>query len=185
MSELSAKIEAILFESVKPITIIKLAKILGCTTEITAGEVAELTKIRNGLDSGIHLISGMEGVQLVSNPDFSEVISTIIKEEGNSDLTKPSLETLTIIAYRGPITKPEIEAIRGVNCGLIIRNLLMRGLIVESEDTIKLQTIYSLSNDALRFLGVHDVSELVDYQTFNNDGKIDALLAAGYSSSDL
>ena len=92
------------------------------------------------------------------------------------ELTRPSIETLTIIAYRGPITKPEIEQIRGVNCSLILRNLLMRGLVEESESVERLQPVYAISADFLRHLGLHAISDLPDYATLHGDEKISQLL---------
>jgi len=61
--------------------------------------------------------------------ESSEIVEKFLKEELTGEMTRPQLETLTIIAYRGPMTKMEIEQIRGVNCSLILRNLLMRGLV--------------------------------------------------------
>lgn len=176
MNELSAKIEAVLFVATKPMPAKQLAKILALSIEEVDTSIAELVTVRNVDVSGIHVIVGDEGVQLVSNPLFTDVVSALAKEDIDSELTRPSLETLTIVAYRGPMTKPEIEAIRGVNCTLILRNLLVRGLITEEEDAIKLQAVYTLSNDALRYLGLHDVKELSDYDALHGNHKIDTLL---------
>jgi segregation and condensation protein B len=176
MNELSVKIEALLFVATKPMTTKQLAKILNVSIEEVSASVAELTAVRNIDESGVHVIVGDEGVQLVSNPKFTDAVSALAKEDIDSELTRPSLETLTIVAYRGPMTKPEIEAIRGVNCTLILRNLLVRGLITEEEDSIKLQAVYALSNDALRYLGLHDVKELTDYDALHGNNKIDKLL---------
>ena len=176
MNELLAKIEAMLFIATKPIEAKRLAKILSVTMEDINLALAELAEIRNVETSGIHVIFGEEGVQLVSNPIFADSLLALTKEDTDFELTRPSLETLTIIAYRGPITKPEIEAIRGVNCTLIIRNLLVRGLIVEEEDTAKLQPPYALSNDCLRYLGIHKTTELADYESLHGNKKIDSLV---------
>lgn len=176
MNELSAKIEALLFVATKPMPIKQLAKILGASIEDIDAAISQLVVVRNTDLSGIHFIVGDEGIQLVSNPLFADVVSALAKEDVDSELTRPSLETLTIVAYRGPMTKPEIEAIRGVNCTLILRNLLVRGLITEEEDSIKLQAVYTLSNDALRYLGLHDVKELADYDVLHGNNKIDKLL---------
>ena len=176
MNELSAKIEGLLFVATKPMLAKQLAKILGVSIEEIDASIVQLMAIRNTDASGIHVIAGDEGVQLVSNPLFADVVSALAKEDTDFELTRPSLETLTIVAYRGPMTKPEIEAIRGVNCTLILRNLLVRGLITEEEDSMKLQAVYALSNDALRYLGLHDVKELSDYEALHGNNKIDKLL---------
>ncbi len=100
-----------------------------------------------------------------------------MKKEASGPLTRPSLETLAVIAYRGPVTKPEIEQIRGVNCAIILRNLLIRGLIEEREDTTRLQNVYTVSVDFLRELGLHNLDELPKYPDFHDNEKIQQLLS--------
>lgn len=178
MNELSAKIEALLFVATKPMTVKQLARLLNAQISEVDVAISNLSAVRNIDESGIHIVVGGEGVMLASNPAFASVVAGLAKEEIEPELTRPSLETLTIIAYRGPMTKPEIEAIRGVNCALILRNLLMRGLILEEEDAIKLQSVYSLSSDALRFLGLHSVKDLPEYEELHVNAKVDRLLAA-------
>ncbi len=178
MNELSAKIEALLFVATKPMTTKQLAVALGVQiTEIDTA-IVDLGAARNIDASGIHLVVGDDGAILASNPAFADVVASLAKEDIEPELTRPSLETLTIIAYRGPMTKPEIEAIRGVNCALILRNLLIRGLITEDEDAIKLQPVYAMSSDALRALGLHSVKELPEYDALHTNAKVDKLLSA-------
>ena len=181
---MTAQIESILFLSVRPVSFKKLAKILGATVAEVEEAVYELQKSRNVQTSGIHVIVANSAVELGTNPDFSQLVSSMSKEESEGELTRPQLEALTIIAYRGPITKPEIEYIRGVNCTIILRNLLMRGLIVEREDVAKLQPVYTLSTEMMRFLGVHSEKELPDYQSLHTNAKIDSMLEALFSGNE-
>lgn len=185
MNELATKIESILFVATKPMTMKQLAAAAGVSVDEATAAVDGLSAARNVDASGIHVVVGDEGVMLASNPTFAEIVSSLAKEEIDAELTRPSLEALTIIAYRGPMTKPEIEAIRGVNCTLILRNLLMRGLITEDEDAIKLQAVYALSNDALRHLGLHSVKDLPEYDSLHANAKVDTLLAALTDSSSV
>ena len=113
---------------------------------------------------------------MATNPDNAEVIEQFVHDEAAGELTKAQLETLTVIAYRGPITRPELEQIRGVNCALIIRNLLLRGLIVEKEDTSQLTTVHALSFEALRHLGITSPAELVDYVALHTHEHIENVL---------
>ena len=83
------------------------------------------------------------------------------------ELTRPQLETLTVIAYKSPITKSEIEQIRGINCTMILRNLLMRGLIIEEEGT--LESVYTVSLETLSLLGITKVEDLPDYQKLHDE----------------
>jgi len=171
-----SKIESVLLVSAKPISKDKLRKSLEVSKEVLGEALEEIAKKMNKDDSGIHILESNGKVQLVSNPDDSEIVGKFVKEEVSGELTRPSLETLTIIAYRGPITKPEIEQIRGVNCSLILRNLLIRGLIEEESDKEKLQQVYNVSMDFLRHLGVHKVDELPDFEKLNKNEQIDRVL---------
>jgi len=121
---------------------------------------------------------------MVTNPQNSEYVQKFLKTEVCQELTPASLETLSIIAYRGPLTKLDLEKIRGINCSIILRHLLIKGLIIEkivnkvvAKDD-KLQTkeeqidydnnIYSVSVDFIKHLGINDVQELPDYERLNN-----------------
>jgi segregation and condensation protein B len=88
------------------------------------------------------------------------------------------LETLTIIAYRGPVSRAEIEQIRGVNCAIILRNLLMRGLVENQEDKKKMQTVYNITFDFLQFLGLKEQSELPDYAKLNSSESLEKILSS-------
>jgi len=114
--------------------------------------------------------------QMVSAPENAKVVQEFIKDETTGELTRPSLEALTIIAYRGPISKIDLDRIRGVNCALIIRNLLLRGLIEAKTDSKKKETYYSVSFDFIRFLGINNIVDLPDYKKLNEDDTLDKFL---------
>ncbi len=174
---LVGKIEAVLFVAGKPIAVDRLVKILDSKKQEIETAIEEL-KIQLNIDSsGLHLIDHEGKLQLVTNPAFGDVVESLVKEEVAGELTRPSLETLTIIAYRGPVTKPEIEQIRGINCSLILRNLLMRGLIEEQDDKTRLQPVYTLSNSFLRHVGLHNVKDLPDYDDLRAHESLEQVLA--------
>jgi segregation and condensation protein B len=178
MDFLAQKIEAALFLLAKPVSVRRLASVFQ-VPEASITEVLDgLVTTHNTPDSALHLLEHNGEVQLVTNPAFAEVLSAFTKEEVESELTRPQLETLTIVAYRGPITKPEIEQIRGVNCSLILRNLAMRGLVEEKEDSARLQPVYTVSGDFLRALGAHAIEELPDYEALHTHAKINQLIDA-------
>ncbi len=182
MKDLAGKIESILFLSTRPVSFAKLAKMLSVKENEIKDALEELGQKLNVADSGVHLVVAGAAAELATNPQFAEILEKMSKEEVESELTRPQLETLTIIAYRGPISKPEIEQIRGVNCSLILRNLMVRGFILEREDKKFFQPVYTLSTEMLRHLGVHTVEELPDYDKFHNDKKIDSLLEAVFKT---
>lgn len=184
MSEIEAKIEAILFLSTRPVSFKKLSQVLEISENEVRATVESLSSNRNQPTSGIHVIIANNAVELGSNPAFAALLDALSREEMQGELTRPQLETLTIIAYRGPITKPEIEHIRGVNCSLILRNLLMRGLIIEKEDATRLVPAFTLAAETLRHLGIHRVEELPDYEELHKNEKIDQMLEALFNESD-
>jgi len=174
---LTTKLEAILFAIAKPVTLKQIAKQLSLSEEVVMEAFETLKQKRNVEDSGIHLIEQEGKYQLVSNPNHAEDVVLFLKQEASGPLTRPSLETLTIIAYRGPITKPEIEQIRGVNCSLILRNLLIRGLVEEKDDVERLQPVYSISLELMKKLGIDSNQSLPDYESFHDNKQIDELLS--------
>lgn len=176
MDVLQGKIEALLFVATKALPVKQLARLLGEKEDAVRAAVEALVAARNASEGGMHMLVHEDTVQLVTNPAYAQDVLMFTEAELDPELTRPSLETLTIIAYRGPVTKPEIEAIRGVNCSLIVRNLLMRGLIVERDDAVKMQPVYALSTDALRYFGVHRVEELPDYGELHSNARIAQLL---------
>lgn len=173
---LIGKIETVLFLSTRPVDVKKLAKLVEATPDEVNQELEKLDDRYSSEDSGLGLVINGGKYQLVSNPKYGQLAESLVKEEVSGELTRPSLETLTIIAYRGPITKPEIEQIRGINCSVIIRNLLMRGLIEERDDAARLQPVYTVSNDFVRHLGLSSVKELPNFMELSVHESIDEVL---------
>lgn len=166
------QIESILFISTKPLTVKEIFKMLK-KADIKAGKkeikqaLSELIEEYNVESKGIHIINVDDKFQMVTNPKNKELIDKMIRLERTGDLTQPSIETLTIIAYRGPIAKAELEQIRGVNCSLILRNLMIRGLVEMEIDQITGQEMYNITPEFLKYLGINKVDELPDYDKLN------------------
>ncbi len=177
MNTLAGKLEAILFAVAKPVAFEALAKALGTSVEAVKLAAVELSTLRNTPESGVQVMDHAGKISLVTNPAHEDILRRFVKEDLSGPLTRPALETLTVIAYRGPITKPEIEQIRGVNCSLILRNLLMRDMIVEAMDEEKLQPTYQVSEAFLRHMGVVRVEDLPSYAAFAHHEEIDRLLS--------
>ena len=177
MNALGPKIEAILFMSSRPVSFGTLAKMTESTESDVQAAIEDLQSVRNTDDFGVHVVVADRAAELSTHPGLMELVASLSKEETEGELTRPQLEALTIIAYRGPITKAEIEYIRGVNCSLIIRNLLMRGLIIETEDATRLQNVYTISTEMLRHLGVHQARELPDYADLHVNARITKMLS--------
>ena len=158
-----SKLETILFVASKPLGFKKIAKVLNVPSEEIGAALEQLRAKYNTPESGIILVQNNDEWQMVSNPDNREVAENFLKAEVSGELTRPQLETLTVISYCGPITKPELEQIRGVNCSLILRNLLLRGLVKELEDPANLLPTYEATMEYVRHLGLNNLRELPDY----------------------
>ena len=175
---LKNQIESLLFISHKPLSVKDLVKLSLVDQKEAIEALAELEKEYQEKDSGIKLLKIGDKYQLATTGEASEAVKKFIKSEVSGELTKPSLETLTIIAYRGPISKAELEIIRGVNCSLILRNLLMRGLIETGEDKKKMIVLYNITFEFLKYLGLTKPEDLPDFEKLNRNNNLDKLLVS-------
>ncbi|MEI6288563.1 MAG: SMC-Scp complex subunit ScpB [bacterium] len=171
------QIESLLFISHKPLSAKEIAKLVELDVEETQKVLLELFESYEQKVGGIRLMKIEDKYQMATDPESAELIKKFIKSELTGELTKPSLEALTVIAYRGPISKAELELIRGVNCSMILRNLLIRGLIDGVEDKQKNTVVYRITFDFLKFLGLTKVEDLPDFEKLNRNNNLDKLLS--------
>ncbi len=170
MKNLKVQIESLLFVTTKPLKITKIKDLIeNSKLPDVKKAIEELKEKFNTEESGIRIIDNSGVIQFTTAPEQAELVKTFIKDETTGELSRPSLETLTIIAYRQPITKAELEQIRGVNCSMILRNLMIRGLVMKKDDKKMLTSYYFVTVDFLKFLGINDVNELPDYEVLNNN----------------
>lgn len=165
--DLESKIEAILFWKGEPISRKKLAEIL----KASSGGVNEgLEKLKENLKNrGIVLMEKENEVMLATTPELSKLFEDLKKEELNKELSKATLETLSIVLYKNGVSRSEIDYIRGVNSSFTLRALSVRGLIEKSTDPKDSRRyIYSPSFELLSFMGVKSVEELPDWNEVNN-----------------
>lgn len=178
--KLQSIIESILFVSGEPVKKNKLVNILAGQIKIEAVEEAleALLKKYSNPESGLSLVKNDNEVQMVSNPENAQYIENLVKSELQDSLSNAALEVVSIIAYRSPISKTEIEAIRGVNCSYTLRNLLLRGLIERNNDSRDGRSyVYSISFDFLKKLGISDVKKLPEYATMSVDERINSIVS--------
>lgn len=171
---LLSQIESLLFVAQKPLSVKKVSELCGADQKAVRDALSALALRYSKSECGIVLMRQDDRVELATNPDNTDVVALYTKEEATGELTRAGLETLTAVAYRGPITKNALEQIRGVNCTVVLRNLMMRGLI-ESAGEEKGDKKYSVSFDFLRHLGVARVEDLPDYEALNADERIEQL----------
>ncbi|MDP3764552.1 MAG: SMC-Scp complex subunit ScpB [bacterium] len=152
-------LESLLFAYGESISVKKLAEV---TSASSNNVVLALENLKTNLENrGIKLINKEDKWQLVSGKEASEYIEKLVKSEIQEELTPASLEVLAVVAYRGPVSKSEVEVLRGVNSAYALRNLTLRGL-VDKNDSAKPQT-YQISLGALKKLGLAQEHELPKY----------------------
>ena len=159
---LEQKIESILFFKNEPITLAELSKMLGVPRENLEFSISNLQKKYE--NSGIVIVTDGELVSFGTHPDNSKLIEEIQKEELSRELGRAGLETLAIILYRGPVSRREIDHIRGVNSSFILRTLLIRGLIERTECTERSYS-YKATLKLLEHLGITHREDLPEYDS--------------------
>lgn len=174
---LAQTMESVLFIAARPLTHKRLMELCDASKDEVMAAVDLLEKKYHDAQSGIRIVRHGHEIQMVTASESASTVQAFLKDETTGELTKPSLETLTIIAYRGPLTKAELEQIRGVHCGLILRNLLMRGLVEANGEQGMPQTLYHVTTAFVRFLGLTSVRQLPDYETLRSHHAIESILA--------
>jgi len=189
---LSAAIEAILFVYGEPMEIKKIAKLLKTDEAAVKEALKNLEQEYLSENRGLKMVFSGDKVQLATKPDFASFLENFVKEEFKESLTPASLETLSLIAYLGPISRAQIDYYRGVNSTFILRSLLIRGLVERYPNPPKENVyphtkrgfepsaqnitynprygvgvyLYEPSFDLLKYLGISKVEELPEYEKF-------------------
>ncbi len=164
MSNLTNTIEAILFASGEPVPVKFIVEKLGVSLKEVNAAVGELKEKYNE-DSGINLLTFNGKAQFATNPKFKQQISEVLIPIKEKEFTKTILECAAIIAYKQPITKPELEEIRQVSCDYAIHTLLELGMIVPCgrKDVIGRPILYATTDEFLKRFKLNSIDELPDY----------------------
>jgi len=167
--QLKSAIEALVFVSGNPLTLDRLVGIFeDATAEQIEAQVRLLQQEYIDRGSGLMLAEVAGGFQLATRPELFEWIRKFKTVKTTTRFSKPALETLAIVAYKQPITRSEVEAIRGVNIGGIMRNLMERRLvkIVGKKDVPGKPMMYGTSLEFLQYFGLKDLSALPTLKEF-------------------
>ncbi|NTV40729.1 MAG: SMC-Scp complex subunit ScpB [Candidatus Moranbacteria bacterium] len=177
LEKIMSAVESILFVSGEPIKLARLLKVLDFEKADVEKSLESLREKYAGPQSGLMLIYKGDEIQLASRAENAQFVEQLVKSELQDSLSVAALEVVSIIAYRGPISKPEIEAIRGVNCNYTLRNLLLRGLIERSDNPRDSRGyVYGISFECLKILGVEDVKKLPNYATLSTDERVNLIV---------
>ena len=163
-------IEAMFFVSDKPLFV---NEINGVLEEFDAqkikGIITELTKEYEDMSRSFRIKEIAGGYQIVTDPSLAPWLKKLYKTSGADRLTGPSLETLAIIAYKQPVTKPEIEAIRGVNVDGVLKTVIEKNLvrIAGRRETVGRPILYGTTPEFLQYFGLNSLKELPNLEGFH------------------
>jgi segregation and condensation protein B len=163
-------IEAMLFVSDKPLFV---NEIKGVLEEFDGRDikdmVSELVKEYEETQRAFSIKEIAGGFQIVTDPMLAPWLKKLYKTSGLDRLTGPSLETLAIIAYKQPVTKPEIEAIRGVNVDGVLKTLIEKNLvrIAGRKETVGRPILYGTTSEFLQYFGLGSLEELPNMEEFH------------------
>ncbi len=160
-NENKAALEAIFFVATESLNIEKLAELTGINHQNTKQLIKELQNDYEQSNRGLLLQEVAGGFRLVTKPQFQQIIKALYKPQV-APLSQAALETLAIIAYRQPVIKAEVEAIRGVKADSVINTLLERNLIKEigRKEALGRPIIYGTTKRFLEYMGLNDISKL-------------------------
>lgn len=161
--QLKRALECMLFVSPQPLMIEHVAKSLQIDIHDVDQAIHELRL--DYADHGIQIIRVAGGYQMCTRPEYAEHISALLKPE-RSRLSRAALETVAIIAYRQPITQPEIDAIRGVNSDGVVRTLIERNLVkqIGRREGPGRPMLYGTTDEFLNHFGLNDLSQLPELE---------------------
>ena len=170
LNELIAVVESLVFVADEPITVKVLAEVLDEDRETIQAAVEELQEEYERREGGLILREIGGGWQIATKPQFHDEIRQYLKSRPSAKLSLAALETLAVIAYKQPVTVPEILEIRGVQSASAIKTLLDKKLIAAKgrKETVGRPMLYGTSRDFLIQFGLKDLSELPSIEDFED-----------------
>ena len=169
-TELRGVIEALVFVADEPLGVKTISEVLKIGQDEIVAAIEQLASEFNGRNGGLHLREIAGGWQFATRPEHHEYVRAFLKSRPSAKLSLASLETLAVIAYKQPITVPEILDIRGVQSPSAIKTLLDKRLIVAKgrKETVGRPMMYGTSKEFLIQFGLKDLSELPSIEDFED-----------------
>lgn len=177
MDFLQNHIEALIFCSPVPL---KLSELCACLTDMFGTEIPEqdvidaikrLEERYSSDEYSFQIFKAAGGYQFLTKPAYQSSVGILLKNQAKKKLSTSSLETLSIIAYKQPVSKPEIDNIRGVNCEFTIQKLLEKGLVEirGKSDGVGRPLLYGTTEKFMEYMGISDLSELPQPKDFASE----------------
>jgi segregation and condensation protein B len=162
MSELKAIVESLIFASPEPVTMKTLTRLLDTEPKEDIEKAIEELKADYTRPGGLTLVEVAGGYQIVTRPELHEWVRRLFHERTTQKLSVASLETLAVIAYKQPVTAPEIAEIRGVNTSGVLGTLVERRLVkvVGRKQVVGRPFLYGTTREFLERFGLNDISDL-------------------------
>ncbi len=164
-------IEAILFVSSGSIPLDQLSKFLDLTNSEFLSLIDEMNKAYSE-NHGLRIMIHNQRAQLTTDPILATKLEEFLGLEITTTLSRAALETVAIIAYKQPITRPQIDEIRGVNCDGVVRTLLSKGLIQEEgrAESVGKPILYGTTEDFLHYFGLQSIEEMPEVELLSGIG---------------
>ncbi len=158
----AAIVECMLFVAGEPVLITEIARVLEQDEASVKALLFEMEMTYREEGRGICLLATDDTAQLVSNSDYIEYVEALLQPEQKKSVSQSIMETLAVIAYKQPVTRAEIESVRGVRCEYAVSQLIKLGLIdaVGRKDVIGKPMLYATTDTFLHKFGLHNLSEL-------------------------
>jgi segregation and condensation protein B len=175
IEKLKSIIESILFIAGEPVKIGRITKI----TKKSKAEVENaVTALQNEYSTrGLAIIRKEDMAEMATSAENSEFVSELVKSEIQENLSQAALEVLSIVAYKAPISRADVEAIRGVNSSFTLRSLLLRGLLDRIDNPKDNRGyLYKISFDFMKHLGIDSIEKLPDWEALSQDSRIESII---------
>ncbi|MCC6731484.1 MAG: SMC-Scp complex subunit ScpB [Chthonomonadales bacterium] len=158
---LAARAECLLFVAGDPLPLAEIARALALEPDSALQALRELDERLTARQSGLHVVELAGGFQLATRPEHAEAVARLLARS-SSKLSRAALETLAIVAYRQPVTVPEIEAVRGVASGGVARALVEKRLIAEvgRRPTVGRPVLYATTPEFLHYFALRGLEDL-------------------------
>lgn len=177
-----AKLEALLFYRGHEVKFSSIRKVLGWS-DVELNDALQALEA-NLCERGVRLVTSSTGALLATAPEAASLVESLRKDDLDKELGRAASETLAIVLYRGPVTREEIDYIRGVNSSIMLRTLMVRGLVeqVKSADSTK-KILYAPTTELLAHLGVGNQRNMPDFDKAHFD--LEEAVMAGKATDDI
>ena len=173
ISELTLRnrIECMLFVAGDPVAIVELARVLDLPTPKTRTLLSEMEYTYRVNERGVQLLVTADTAQLISNRSYIEDVKKLVNPDETKNVSQSLLETLAVIAYRQPVTRSDVERVRGVRCDYAVTQLQKLNLIVEvgRKDVVGHPTLFGTTDKFLRQFGIHALEEMPNFPYYSQE----------------